>query len=64
MHQKIFEMNSFKKILVKIENVEKIHKKYVNFSILVKKRNSRYLIKIKYLTMAESNPFIAEVPKS
>ena len=42
----------------------KFIKKYVNFSILVNKWNSRYLIKIKYLTMAESNPFIAEVPKS
>ena len=36
-HQKIFEMNSFKKILLKIENVEKMHEKYVHFSILVKK---------------------------
>ena len=27
MHQKNFEMRNFKKILLKIENVEKMHKK-------------------------------------
>ena len=27
MHQKIFEMHNFKKILLKLENVEKMHQK-------------------------------------
>ena len=36
MHKKKFEMSNFKKILIKIENVEKMHQKYIDFSILVK----------------------------
>ena len=43
MHQKNFEMRNFKKILLKIENVEKMHQKYLNFSILVKKMKSLFL---------------------
>ena len=37
MHQKIFEMNSFKKILFKIENVEKMHQKLRSFFYISKK---------------------------
>ena len=38
MHQKFFEMNSFKKILFKIENVEKMHQKICSFFYIRKKK--------------------------
>ena len=37
MHQKNFEMRNFKKILLKIENVEKMHKKIRSFFYISKK---------------------------
>ena len=37
MHQKNFEMHNFKKILLKIENVEKMHQKIHLFFYITKK---------------------------
>ena len=37
MHQKNFEMRNFKKILLKIENVEKMHQKIRWFFYISKK---------------------------
>ena len=42
MHQKFFEMNSFKKILFKIENVEKMHQKIRSFFYISKKNEIQY----------------------
>ena len=37
MHQKNFKMRNFKKILLKIENVEKMHQKIRSFFYISKK---------------------------
>ena len=42
MHQKNFEMRNFKKILLKIENVEKMHQKILKFFYISKKNEIYY----------------------
>ena len=49
MHQKFFEMNSFKKILFKIENVEKMHQKIHSFFYISKKNEIYNVIRMQVI---------------